>query len=51
MFLGVEWYWWLAIAAALAVSVPFKMKWIKGWSKRRQAQRKNQRGKWGDVDD
>ncbi len=24
MFLGLEWYWWLVILAALAVCIPFK---------------------------
>ena len=48
MFLGLEWYWWIGIAAVLIVSVPFKVKFMKWWSKRRQEQKKNQRGKWGD---
>lgn len=46
MFLGLQWYWWLVIGAALAISIPFKVKLMKWWSKRQQEQR-NQRGKWG----
>ncbi len=48
MFLGVKWYWWLVIAAALAVVIPIKIKFMQWWSKRQQDQKKNQRGKWGD---
>ncbi len=47
MFLGFEWYWWLVIVAVLIVSIPFKVKFMKWWS-RRQQEKKNQRGKWGD---
>ena len=46
MFLGLAWYWWLAIGLALIVSIPFKIKFMKWWSKRQQG--KDQRGKWGD---
>ena len=46
MFFGLEWYWWLWIAAVLAVSIPFKMKFVKWWSRREQE--KKQHGKWGD---
>ncbi len=41
MFFGLAWYWWLVIAAALAISIPFKVKFVKWWDKR-------QRGKRGD---
>ncbi len=47
-FLGLEWYWWLVIAAALAISVPFKIRFMKWWSKREQEKKKEQHGKWGD---
>ena len=46
MFLGLAWYWWLVIAAALIISLPFKLKFMKWWTKRQQG--KDQRGKWGD---
>ena len=46
MLLGLEWYWWIVIVAVLVVSIPFKVKFMKWWSKRQQG--KNQRGKWGD---
>lgn len=47
-FLGLEWYWWLVIAAALAISIPCKVKFMHWWSKRRQEKEEEQRGKWGD---
>ena len=46
MFLGLQWYWWLVIAAVLVISIPFKVRFMKWWSKRQRG--KNQRGKWGD---
>ena len=46
MFFGLEWYWWLIILAALIISIPCKVKFMKWWSKRRQ--KKEQYGKWGD---
>lgn len=48
MFLGLQWYWWLIIAAALVISVPFKIKFMSWWSKKQQEKKNNQRGKWGD---
>ena len=36
--LGLEWYWWLLIAVILVISVPFKIKFMKWWSKRQQEQ-------------
>ena len=48
MFLGLQWYWWLVIAAVLVISIPFKVKSMKWWSKRQQE--KGQRGKWGDEE-
>lgn len=51
MFLGLEWYWWLVILAVLAISIPFKVKFMKWWNGRQQEKKKEQRGKWGDEDD
>jgi len=48
MFLGLAWCWWLVLAAALMISIPFKVKFMKWWSKRRQEQKKGLHGKWGD---
>ena len=48
MFLGLEWYWWIAILALLAVSIPFKVKFLKWWNKRQQG--KEQHGKWGEEE-
>ena len=45
---GLEWYWWLVIVAVLAISIPFKIKFMKWWSKREQEKKKEQHGKWGD---
>ncbi len=50
MFLGLAWYWWLAIAAVLGFSIPFKLRFMKQWSKRQQEQKKGQHGKWGDEE-
>jgi len=46
--LGLEWYWWLLIAVILVISVPFKIKFMKWWSKRQQEQKDGRLGKWGD---
>ena len=51
MFLGLQWYWWLVIGAVLVISIPFKIKFMKWWSKRQQEKKKNRRGKWGEEDD
>ncbi|MCI9458362.1 MAG: hypothetical protein HFE44_15575 [Oscillospiraceae bacterium] len=48
MFLGLAWHWWLLIVAVLMISIPFKVKFMKWWSGRRQEQKKGQRGRWGD---
>ena len=48
MFLGLAWCWWLVIAAVIVISIPFKVKFMKWWSKRRQG--KDRRGKWGDEE-
>ena len=36
MFLGLEWYWWMVILAALILSIPFKVKFMKWWGRRKQ---------------
>lgn len=48
MFLGLEWYWWLVILAVLVFSVPFKVKFLKWWSRREQDKKEGASGKWGD---
>lgn len=48
MFLGLEWYWWIAVAALLALSIPFKVKFAKWWNRRQKEKKKEQYGKWGD---
>ena len=48
MFLGLAWYWWLVIVVVLIISIPFKVKLMKWWSKRQQEQNKDRRGKWGE---
>ena len=50
MFSGMEWYWWLAIAAALMVIIPLKVKFMKWWTRRERDRKKEQRGKWGDEE-
>lgn len=48
MFLGLEGYSWFIIGVVLAISIPFKIKFMKWWNKRQQEKKKEQRGKWGD---
>ena len=48
MFLGLAWYWWLAIAVVLIISIPLKIRFMKWWRAHRQTQKKNQCEKWGD---
>ncbi len=50
MFLGLEWYWWLGIAAVVLVSVPFKIWYMKRWNRRRREEREKQRQKWGEEE-
>ncbi len=50
MFLGLQWYWWLVIAAAVILAIPFKLRFMKGWSKRQREQSNNRHGKWGDEE-
>lgn len=48
MLFGLEWYWWLVIAAALAISIPLKIRFVKWWSRREREKKKGRHGKWGD---
>ncbi len=48
MFLGLQWYWWLLIAALVILSIPFKIKFLMWWSERQRERKKNQPGKWGE---
>ncbi len=50
MFLGMEWYWWLIIIIVVGISIPFKVMFMKWWSKRQQAERNNHKNKWGDEE-
>ena len=50
MFLGLQWYWWLLIAAGVIIVIPIKIKFLSWWNERQREQKKNQRGKWGDED-
>ena len=47
MLLGIRWYWWL-IMAAVIISIPFKIKFMKWWNKRQQEKKDSRLGKWGD---
>ena len=38
MFLGLQWYWRLVTVAVLIISIPFKVKFMKWWSKRQSCQ-------------
>ncbi len=48
MFLGIEWYWWLLIVLIVAVSIPFKVKFMKRIGKRQREKKERYDGKWGD---
>lgn len=50
MILGLEWYWWIVIILAAAVVIPFKIKFLKWWDKRRQERKEEPHGKWGDEE-
>ena len=34
MFLGLEWYGWLVVVAALIITIPLKIKFMKWWETR-----------------
>ena len=48
MFLGLEWYGWLVVVAALIITIPLKIKFMKWWATLKSEKKKNQLGKWGD---
>lgn len=50
MLLGIRWYWWLIMAAAVVISIPFKIKFMKWWNKRLQERKDGGGGKWGDEE-
>ncbi|MDD2959148.1 MAG: hypothetical protein PHR92_11575 [Lachnospiraceae bacterium] len=47
MLLGLEWYWWLMIAAVVIISIPFKVKLMKWWSRQQKEKEDNRKDKWG----
>lgn len=51
IMLGLEWYWWLVIVVIFALSIPFKIKFMKWWGKRRQKKTEDKyrekTDKWG----
>ena len=36
MFFGLDWYWWIVFLILLAVSVPFKIRFMRWWYDRQQ---------------
>lgn len=50
MFLGMEWYWWLIIIVVVGISIPFKITFMKWWSKRQQEEKSKHKSKWGDEE-
>ncbi len=48
MFLGLAWYWWLVAGVILALSFPFKIKFLKWWGNRQREKKANSKDKWGD---
>ena len=40
MFLGLEWYWWLVVVAALILTIPLKIKFMKWWETRQSETKK-----------
>ena len=50
MFLGLEWYWWSMILLLLLISIPFKIRFMKWWSKRQQEKKKEVYEKWGNSE-
>ena len=50
MFLGLEWYWWLVIAAVVFIALPLKIIFLKWWSRREREKKESQRGKWGEEE-
>lgn len=50
MFLGLEWHWWLVILAVLVIIIPFKVRFMKWWSRWEREKKKERHGKWGDEE-
>lgn len=50
MFLGFTWYWWVILVVLLAISLPFKVKFMKWWRQRQKERQNTQRDKWGDEE-
>lgn len=50
MFLGFSWHWWVILIVLLAISLPFKVKFMKWWSQRQKEKQSTQRDKWGDEE-
>ena len=48
MFLGIEWYWWLLIVLIVAVSIPFKVKFMKRIGKRQREKKERYYAKFMD---
>lgn len=42
MFLGLQWYWWLTFIIIFAISIPFKVKFLKWWEKRNKNQKRDE---------
>lgn len=43
----MEWYWWVGIIVVIAISIPFKVKFMKWWGQRQKEKRNQSNGKWG----
>ncbi len=50
MLLGLEWYWWLAAAAVILISIPIKIRFMRWFQRREQEKKKERHGKWGDEE-
>lgn len=48
MLLGLAWYWWLLGIVVIILSIPYKIKALKGWKKYQQEQKRKHENKWGD---
>lgn len=47
MFLGLEWYGWLVVVAALIITIPLKIKFMKWWETRQSEKKKKPTWKVG----
>ena len=43
MLLGLKWHWWLIIVVVVTASIPFKINFMKWWSKRQEGQKNCQK--------